>query len=327
MGGHGRNVRVGAAVVAVLVVLAGCNGLVPGSADDAVETPQRTLTPVPFETAAETTTATPRPATFDWLADGGTPDLTALFERHTATLGNRSFTFHQRRRTSGATGTIAVEYDYRVAVANDTTYTRRDTTSASDQVVSTFIDPSGVYRRVESPNGSAQTMASRGGAANARQRFAVLTGSIIGLLFVTEDARVDTTERGGVRYARLFSRTPPEYLVSIYDDYNMTDFSATVWVHPDGYVRTFHYEFTLVRGSQRIDVDERYFYTDVGNTTVERPSWADPLDPSEPGGQSTPTPTPVNATTTVDGESIATPDGNGTATPDRTATATPASAP
>lgn len=323
MGGHGRDVRVGAAVVAVLVVLAGCNGLVPGSTDDAVETPRRTLTPVPFETGAGTPTATPRPATFDWFVDDGTPDLDALFERHTATLGNRSFTFHQRRRTSGATGTIATEYDYRVAVANDTTYARRDTTSASDQVVSTFIDPSGVYRRIESPNGSAQTMASRGGAANARQRFAVLTGSIVGLMFVTEDARRDTTERGGVRYARLFSRTPPEYLVSIYDDYNMTDFSATVWVHPDGYVRTFHYEFTLVGGSRRIDVDERYFYTDVGSTTVERPSWADPLDPGEPG-QSTPTPTARNGTTTPESPTISTPE-----TPEwnGTATATPASTP
>ena len=296
MGQRGRDVRAGAAIVAVLVVLAGCNGLVPGSTDETVETPQRTLTPVPFETGVETPTATPRPATFAWLVDDGTPDLDTLFERHTETLGNRSFTFHQRRRTSGATGTIATEYDYRVAVANDTTYTRRDATSASDQVVRTFIDPSGVYRRVESPNGSAQTMASRGGAANARQRFAVLTGSIVGLMFVTEDARTDTTERGGVRYARLFSRTPPDYLVSVYDDYNMTDFSATVWVHPDGYVRTFHYEFTLVNGTERIQVDERYFYTGVGNTTVDRPSWADPLDP---GGRTTTTPTATASTVTT----------------------------
>jgi hypothetical protein len=309
MGERGQDVRVGVAVVAVLVVLAGCNGLVPGSTET-TETPQETLTPVPFETPANTPTATPRPATFDWLVDNASVDLQTLFERHTATLGNRSCTFHQRRRTSGAVGAIAAEYDYRVAVANDTTYTRRETTDRSDGVVQVFIDPSGVYRRVEAANGSAQTTAVRGGAANARQRFAVLTGSIVGLLFVTEDARTDTTERGGVSYARLFSRTPPEYLVSIYDDYNMTDFSATVWVHPDGYVRTFHYEFTLVNGSQRVQVDERYFYTDVGNTTVDRPDWTEGLDPGGSMQLETPTPTAGNATVTPDDGTA----GNGTAT-------------
>ncbi|MEF8885512.1 MAG: hypothetical protein V5A44_10375, partial [Haloarculaceae archaeon] len=235
----------------------------------------------------ETPTETPGDPTFGWLVDNGSVDLEALFDRHVETLGNRSFTFVQRRRTSGATGTIGAEYDHRVAVANDTTYTRRDTAGRSDRVVRTFIDPTGVYRRVEAPNGSTRTTAVQGGAANARQRFAVLTGSIVGLLFVTADARVDTTERGGVRYARLYSRTPPEYLVSIYDDYNMTDFSATVWVHPDGYVRTFHYEFALVNGSQRIRVDERYFYTEVGSTTVERPAWTDSLDPGATPGTAT----------------------------------------
>jgi hypothetical protein len=321
MGERRRDVRAGAAVVAVLVVLAGCNGLVPGSTDATAETPQRTLTPVPVETPAGTPTSTPEPATFAWLVDDGAPDMDALFDRHTQTLGNRSFTFHQRRRTSGATGPVATEYDNRVAVANDTTYTRRDATSASDQVVLTFIDPSGVYRRVESPDGSAQTMAVRGGAANARQRFAVLTASIVGLLFVTEDTRADTTERDGVRYARLFSRTPPEYLVSIYDDYNMTDFSATVWVHPDGYVRTFHYEFTLVNGTRRIQVDERYFYTAVGNTTVERPAWAEGLDP---GGQSTPTATPASDTpTSTERDATGTPRGNRTTGTPGTATSAP----
>jgi hypothetical protein len=269
----------GAVLVAVLVVLAGCNGFVPGGSDSA-STPRETLTAVPLGTPAETPTATPQPTTFDWFVDNGSVDMDALLVRHTRTLGNRSFVLVWSRRATGGSGTVGENFRNRIAVQNDSTYSRREMGTFTDGIDETYIDPSGVYRRVEAANGSVRTTAFPGRATGARTRFALLAGSVAELRFNPRGSRIGVVERGGTQYFQLYSTEPPEYLVSIYQDYEFQNFSSTIWVHSDGYVRTVQFGFTLVDDDgQRITVTERYTYTDVGETTLERPDWAEPLDP------------------------------------------------
>jgi hypothetical protein len=320
------SLRVGTVLVAVLVVLAGCNGLVPGE-PGSESTPRETLTAVPLGTPAETPTATPQSATFDWFVDNGTVDMDALLVRHTETLGDQSFVLVWSRRASGGNGTVGENFRHRIAVENDTTYSRRETGTYTDGVDETYIDPSGVYRRVEAANGSVRTTAFPGSATGARTRFALLAGSVAELRFDPDGARLGTAERDGVRYFQLYSTKPPEYLVSIYENYEFRNFSSTIWVHPDGYVRTVQFEFTLVRDGKRIEVRERYTYTDVGETTLERPAWATGLDPGNwqngtANGTVTPTPAPAGT-----GTPSSPPAGTGTSTPAGTSAGTASATP
>ena len=322
---RGSSVNAGAVLVAVLVVLAGCNGLVPAGPDQE-STPRETLTAVPLGTPAETPTATPQPTTFDWFVDNGSVDMDALLVRHTRTLANRSFVLFWTRRASGGSGTVGENFRNRIAVQNDSTYSRRETGTFTDGVDETYIDPSGVYRRVEAENGTVRTTAFPGRATGARTRFALLAGSVAELRFDPEGARIGTAESDGVRYLRLYSTQPPEYLVSIYQDYEFRNFSSTIWVHPDGYVRTVQFEFTLVRDSQRIAVSERYTYDGVGETTLERPDWAESLDPENwqnATTNGTVTPTPPGTTTPTPAGTV-TPTSTPVGTSVGTASATPA---
>lgn len=245
-----------------------------------------------------------------------------MFESHLRpAMGRRgpeSFVLVWNRRAASGSGTIGEEFSRRIAVQNDSTYTRRETGTFTDGTVSTYIDPSGVYRRTEAANGSVETEAFPGGTTGTRTRFALLVGAVAELRFVPNGSRVGTTEREGARYLQLFSTNPPEYLVTIYSEYDLREFQSTIWVHPDGYVRTVQYELTLVNGTERIDVAERYTYTDVGQTTLERPAWATGLDPANRSvtardGTATPA-----GTATSSGTTTPTPDGAATPTPTET---------
>ena len=283
MAGPGR-VDAGVVVVAVLVVLAGCNGVVQSGTSE--DTPRETLTPAPVATPPET--ATPRPATFDWLVDGERVRMDRLLDRHTGYLSERSFVLRTTRSTAGGDGSVGT-FDRRVVVANGSTYSRRVAGSRTNGVEVTYVDPGGIYRRVEAPNGSTRVTAEDGRAASARARFALLVGSNADLLLATDEPRHTTVERQGTRYLQLFSTRAPEYLAAVYGGYNVTDFSVTVWVHPAGYIRTVVAEFTLVDGADRVEVTERRAYRDVGATTLDRPEWVRALEAPNERPPGTPT--------------------------------------
>lgn len=293
----------GVVLVVALVALAGCNGLAPGGP---AGTPTETVTAVPIESPTATATATPVPSTFAWLVAGEGVAVDDLYESHISVLSNRSFTLVWTRQTVGGSGPIAASYDRRIAVVNDSTYSRRATGSATDGVVRTFSDPSGLYRQVEAANGSRQNFSSPDEATNVRAHYALLGASTVDLHFVGEDARVRYVEREGTRYAQLFSTTAPDYLDSVYTEYDVSNFTATVWVHPDRYIRTVYYEYTLADDGERMQVGERFTYTAVGETTLDQPPWVEALRVNRSTTPTNGTATPANGTVTPT---------NGTATP------------
>lgn len=300
-----RPAKAGAVVVAVMMLTAGCNALVPGEAEPTVD---GTVTPAPVETPAATAAATPEPSGFDWLVENGTVDVRALFEAHTETLSGYSFTLNWTRRAEGGAGPLADDFVRYVRVADNKTFLRYNAGDTYPGEVRTYTSENDTYRQVTDPNGTTSATAGSGQTSRARVRYAVLGASIVELMVPAENAAVRYQDRGSTGYAVLVSTTAPEYLRALYGDYDVENFTATVWVHPDRYVRSLYYEFSLVGDDERVDVAERYAYYDVGATTVERPSWAAKLAASD-----TATPAPDNGTA---------PPGTGTGT--GTATATPA---
>lgn len=287
-------------VLGILVVLAGCSGLGVGGGP---APPAETVTPVAVATETPTATATESAGerTFAWLVEGGL-DLATLRERHVRTLGNRSFTLVRTRRatgTAGAPDAITATYERRATVANDTTYARYRVGTRHDGVVRTYVDPTGLYRRVDHANGSVSTGTAGSLADDARAHFAGLTGTLVDIFVIPGATDVGFTDRGGTTYARLFSTTPPEYLLAVNADYTVRNYTATVWIHPDGYVRSVYYEYTLLDPGVRVDVAVRYSYEDVGSVTLDRPEWVRTLARD---GTVTPDPSVAGTRTAADGD-------------------------
>lgn len=56
---------------------------------------------------------------------------------------------------------------------------------------------------------------------------------------------------------------------------NVSEFSATMAVDPDGYVRAIEYRATVLQDGSERQLSVTFRVTDVGETTVERPEWVD----------------------------------------------------
>lgn len=285
---------VSALVVAGLLVLAGCSALVPGGAP-----PERaeTLTPVPLEpTATETAAPTPTGVPVPGVDGDTVTDLDALLAAHVRYLAARSYTLAWTRRVAGGSDPTRTAFRREYAVANGTTYRRRAVDGGDGDMVRTYVDPTGRYRHVDA-TGETSRREAAGTVRDPRRRFAALPVSVVDLLVDPDATEVRPVARNGTRYALLVSRTAPRGVDDFYADADVRAFTAAVWVHPDGYLRTVSYEFTLNGGREPIRMAVRYDYTAVGETAVTRPAWVARFRDGRAGSAPRP-PTPtVRATT------------------------------
>ncbi|QLH84728.1 DUF7537 family lipoprotein [Halosimplex pelagicum] len=276
------------AAVALLVVLAGCSVFAGGSGP----TPAETVTPAPVPDLGPTDTPAPetpreRLGAFPAISADGEINVSQLHAAHIAYLSEHSYTLEWDRRTAGGSGTITREYDRRIAVGADGTFLVRNADGGTNTMV-TYGDRDGAYRRVEGPNGTGVAPASPGFIDPVGQRYAE-TASFEILTFLNEGYdSVDVVTRDGRPYARIVSGNVPPQIPETYSAYAVHDFSATLWVAPEGYVRAIHYEFDLRNIDERIAVEWRYTYDRVGETTVDRPEWV----PEAPTTPQTPTDDP-----------------------------------
>lgn len=280
-------------VLALALVLAGCNGFVSGD-----DTPTETVTPVAVPTDEATPTPTPQLA--PGLERSGVTDPFALGEAHAAALDNRSFTIHsettirfsngslyRHEESSGRLAANRSRYDVSANVSgltpirNASWYSVEAWSDGSQVFTAQRIDENTSYDVQHGLDGS-PTSPSEG--YNGFFRFDPDTGQGVYTLFgATETRFVGETRRNGNQFYQVTATnvTDPNAFV----EWGTTDLrypSLRALVAPNGLVREYRLDYTAtldgrgVNGTERtVQVDHWLSYTDIGNTTVERPPWYD----------------------------------------------------
>jgi hypothetical protein len=280
-------------VLLVVVALAGCSGVFgweSGGGDN-----RETLTPVPPVTTAQPT-PTERLAAYDGVSPDGSIDRRALLGAHLTTLANASFTVRWSRwRSNGSDRPVRPVFRQEAAVENASTYRYRPQGDPIRAQVEKYGDPSGRYGRWLRPEGASVTGELRASRHSATRRFAdIVTYGVVNTLGNPDVVR--PTEQDGQRYLLVVSRTPPRTLT---DQHSVRNYSATMYVHPDGYIRSLTYQYDFPTDDGWVTVRHRFAFRAVGETTVRRPEWVESLTEAD-------TPTPISA-------DIATPNGTETA--------------
>ena len=296
MGNPASGLDLAVILVVGILVLSGCRLPATGAGPTVAE---RTVTPAPVETESPTGVgASPSPSsTTPWDVpgiEGSSADVDALLTAHERHLAGRSYTLVWSRRVSGTGPGIPDTIDEEVAIENESRFRIRITESPAERTSRhyvTYVDRSGVYRLTDEPNAS-RVDRSLTADVNVTRLFARRPFPVVRSLLGTDAVTLSYVAHDGTRYARLVTRRTPPYLQRNYE-YDVREFSATVWVHPDGYLRSVYYQFALVRDGERATVSVRYSYTDVGTTAVTEPRWVERLKSDErlaSDGQSTASP-------------------------------------
>lgn len=300
-------------VLVALVALAGCGGA--PLADDTPADPTETLTPVPVST--ETPTSTPRDLP-PGVAPTGTVNAARLREAHDSFLEGRSYEWRLVYDLQDPEDPTAVEGFTRRAVVDGDRFFVEQRSKNRPVVQSLFVDDTGGYlRTVDGNETTTETLFDPGGAAE----FAI-GGGLIGRFLTGMNTNVSTVERDSETYYRLHATgTAPPALRQL--GTAVTDYRATAYVSPEGFVRTLVVRYDRVWNENREGVYVRFDYSGVGTTSVAKPDWVDELD--------SPTPAPPPSVATPTPEGTATPKGTSipgtTSTPSSTSTpTTPATA-
>lgn len=276
--------RFAAVALVALVALAGCNALgtagesggdTPGPVTPAPVGPAGPVGPSPAPADGERGDPVSADGPFAALLENGTLDLEAVVAGHVRYLSNRSFTLVSSHRIRGGDEAADGRSTERVAVVNDSAYGRRITDWRSGTNRSTYVAPGGQYRRVDAADTPPVVELADDVVADPGEHFAGEVGGLVGQRLVGDSLTLGVVDRNGTRYLRAFSRQAPLNFGAVYESYQVFDFTATLWVAPEGYVRAFHYGFELVSGTRRVAVDHRFAFTAVGETTLPDPAWVD----------------------------------------------------
>lgn len=266
----GRSVA-GVGAVAVLVVLAGCGGVLPGDGSGSASGGE-SLTPAPVPDSSVATGAvaggagdpdagdpSTTPAYPPGVDADGIRNRSALFAAHRAVLAGQSYRITAVRRV------VRPEREtiYRgAAVANGSTYL---VTYGRNRTALTYVDPSGRYTRgFDRVDGRITNVTAGATAVGPPTAPPVVAGL---RYLATNDAAVTWVERDGERLVRLFVARGPS-IRAIRGNY-----SLTLYVRPDGLVRTFVVDATGPDRTADAAFTERYTYTGIGATTVTEPDW------------------------------------------------------
>lgn len=289
-------------VVAGLALLAGCAGL---PIDDGAGVTE-TLTPVPV-TDVEST-----PGTGDTLPPGvaanGSVDRNRLLEAHAEQLADRSYTYEFSYESAVSDPNVsAASFDRRLVVAGDA-FLVEQTNYGVRSNVTLYADEAGAVQRVESGEGVEYERRADVGDPRAFS----FTERVVAEYLGWPASNVTAVERDGQRYVRLhFAAIPPSQLASSPQS-SVANYSATAYVTPAGLIRTVAVEYEIVGRERRQWVSFRSTYTGIGETTLDRPDWADEAPEST---RSPAQSTPPARTETADSATATDAAGTATVTP------------
>lgn len=253
-------VPVGALLVVALVATAGCNAPLADEPDPG-ETP--TVTPLPVgERAAGATGST------DELAPGlgpeGVVDAERLLGAHAAVLANDSYTIRLSSRRVATDGSASTRHDRVVRVAGPERfhYALTTATDDGDRRVERWRDGEQAYEAT-TENGSTTYRSLEAPAPPVLLTRADLLRLF---LFVPADV-VDSRERNG---------TTVHTVAGGPDDLQpLSDVTYEAAITERGLVRSYEVRYDLSGRNPATTVTVTATVSDVGETTVERPSWVD----------------------------------------------------
>jgi hypothetical protein len=257
------------AVALCLLVLAGCNGVTTFDDQRATLTPA----PVPTPTGAESGTSGLPPG----VTGSGITDLDRLERAHRTALSSRSYTWRARRNVSeyGQSGVGGLDIRRIARVQNESTYEYRSDSypvwhGGQQRYLENYVefaDGSGNYASYVDPQNITQY--ERVEDAPARERVGREAISAIDWFLDVENATVSVVRNDGRRQYELrgtghtFVNTQP-----------VSNYSVRALIRSDGLVQSLTAQYDRGSGIHRQSVRYSFEYTALGNTTVERPTWA-----------------------------------------------------
>ncbi|QDX41534.1 hypothetical protein [Salarchaeum sp. JOR-1] len=261
-----------AIALALLVALAGCGDQPPG--ETAVETTGATTGAPPAPTTAPNPTA-------ERVAPGvtteGVRDAFALADAHRAALSNTTFTVAETTTVRYVNGTLAMRADswMRVNATAPRVHTSTDVRGPLAFALNSRPGHSEYWgnetaalvrwnttRGIESGEGFT--------SAAARVQYATRWTNLVSLLVRSETAVLANDSGNG---ARVVSDSLGEYVDAGGRYANATNATVALRVTPGGFVPSYTVTYHTVVAGESVVVTRSVAFTNVGDTTVERPSW------------------------------------------------------
>lgn len=265
-----------AVALVVVVLLAGCSGLGgDGSADGTpggeTVTPAGTPTPGAGETFEYP----------DGFGPEGVTDAETAVATHNAAVQERgSYDGEYAYVVESEEGVTDVDIAIRADFGSERAYERVDVEGPNGNATTeTYYESEQVYARSEfdgeggSPTVENQTFPSDEVTA---------VGAVEPLLQNASDYEATLEQRGGeevVVYETTDAGNLQEFL-EVDDPENVTDFRATFVLASDGVVESAEYDVTYIVDGEERRVTLTYELSGFGETTVDRPTWADDAEGS-----------------------------------------------
>lgn len=263
------------AILVVLVVLAGCQGIAPRGG----ETPTLTPVAVPTEVPTERPPRTLAPG----VTESGVSDPSALAAAHAAALTDTSVTFHANYTERASDGTVLerTATTVRFGTGDRYHYVSIDADrSEAVRRVERWSDGERVLERRSTRNGTAYRVV-RGADGEPLPPVVALpvgraeSGGIERVFRAVETTVVGREVRNGTTHYRVVSTgmtTPNPTAVR--------NASLVALVDERGVVHRYRLAYTIDRGDDAgaVRVVGMVRFTALGTTTVERPAWADRVE-------------------------------------------------
>ena len=265
-----RPILVGLLVISL--VFAGCNGISLGG-----ETPTETLTPAAVPT--DEPTPTPVPQLAPGLTEAGVTNPFTLAAAHTATLNDTSYLFYENTTVRYENDTITDSSMIRTefaAAANRFHIVQNETNSLGPRNISLWSNGERILVAQTSDNSTSYNVL-RNTENDARQFLSFGTSDErIGRLFSAVETRVtDRERRNGTTLYRVEATdvTNPGAFESEWQ--NPRNVTLVAHIGSPGLVRAYHLRYEATLDGAPVRVERHVSYTNIGNTTVERPPWYD----------------------------------------------------
>lgn len=255
-------------LLSLSLVLAGCNGIALG--ED--ETPPPRFTPAAVPTDAPTPMPVPQLA--PGLMGTGITDAFALAEAHTAVLNDTSYTFYENSTVRYMNGTIYNQFTTHVQfAANDSRFYSVQNGSSIDvrgrDGISFWSNGERVIVAQTSNNNTSYGVLPQ-------ESFSGPSVEQIYVLFSSVETRVAGREtRNGTTLYRVVATNVTNPTVFESDWQNPRNVSLQALISSQGLVPEYRLNYTATLNGEPVRINQQVRYTDLGNTTVERPPWYD----------------------------------------------------